>query len=74
MPVPKRKTSKSRRDMRSANKHLIPQSFDVCHQEGCGYPALPHRVCEGCGFYKGVSVLSRKKNAQAKSQETAPVS
>ena len=63
MPVPKRKQSKSRRDMRSANKFIRPQAFDVCHQENCNEPLLPHQVCTGCGFYKGVKVLAVKRSS-----------
>ena len=65
MPVPKRKLSRSRRDMRSANKHITPQPFALCQHEGCKAPLLPHRVCTGCGFYKGVKVLEVKKAAVA---------
>jgi large subunit ribosomal protein L32 len=60
MPVPKRKLSRSRRDMRSANKHLIPTPFGICKQENCGNPTLPHNVCDKCGYYKGKCVFSVK--------------
>lgn len=60
MPVPKRKTSKSRRDMRQSNKFIRPQTFDVCNEGGCKHPMLPHRVCEACGMYNGVQVLAKK--------------
>lgn len=57
MAVPKRKTSKSRRDKRRASNikmeapHLI--ECRSCHEN---IPA--HRVCPFCGKYKGVEVIS----------------
>ena len=62
MPVPKRKVSRKRRDQRSANKHIMPQSFSLCPQEGCNEAIMSHRACSSCGFYKGVSILNVKKN------------
>ena len=58
MPVPKRKTSKSRRDKRSANKGLKVRSVASC--QTCQEPVAPHRVCNQCGYYKGVKVLRTK--------------
>ncbi|MBU1008179.1 50S ribosomal protein L32 [Candidatus Dependentiae bacterium] len=58
MPVPKRKTSKSRRDKRSANKGLKVKSIAVC--QSCQAPVVPHKVCSECGKYKGVKVLRTK--------------
>lgn len=51
MPVPKRKVSKSRRNMRRAHHALSPLNFSKC--SNCSAPRLPHSVCESCGFYKG---------------------
>lgn len=59
MPVPKRKTSKSRRDMRQANKGITPQIVSAC--SNCTEPILPHRVCAHCGYYKGKKVLATTK-------------
>ncbi|MTI67575.1 MAG: 50S ribosomal protein L32 [Firmicutes bacterium] len=56
MAVPKRKTSKSRRDKRrSANSKLRKPSFVECPQ--CHEPKLPHRVCKECGYYKNKEVI-----------------
>ncbi|RMG65350.1 MAG: 50S ribosomal protein L32 [Bacteroidetes bacterium] len=55
MAVPKRKTSKSRRDKRRANKSLSVGSFAECPQ--CNELRLPHRVCPSCGYYNGRAVL-----------------
>ncbi|MCF7800110.1 50S ribosomal protein L32 [Candidatus Babeliales bacterium] len=58
MPVPKRKVSKSRRDIRSANKGVKVKSIAVC--QTCQAAVLPHKVCKECGHYKGVKVLRTK--------------
>jgi len=58
MPTPKRKTSKSRRDMRSANKGIKPKSVAACLT--CQAPIAPHQICKECGYYKGVKVLRTK--------------
>ncbi len=56
MPVPKRRKSKSRRDMRRATHKLsAPTSLNPCPR--CGSPKLPHRVCLHCGHYKGKEVV-----------------
>jgi large subunit ribosomal protein L32 len=66
MPVPKRKLSRSRRDMRSANKGLTPQSFGTCATDACGEPTLPHEVCMKCGFYRGKKVIATKMDRDVK--------
>ncbi|HHW97688.1 MAG: 50S ribosomal protein L32 [Myxococcota bacterium] len=51
MPTPKKKTSKSRRDMRRANHDkVVLQSLSSCSR--CGEPRMPHRACPACGFYR----------------------
>lgn len=66
MPVPKRKLSRSRRDMRNANKGLKPQIFGVCSTDECGEPKLPHEVCGKCGFYRGKKVMTTKMDRELK--------
>ncbi len=56
MPNPKRRHSKSRRDMRRAHDHLQAPNASVCPQ--CQEPTMPHRVCAKCGFYKGRQVMA----------------
>jgi len=58
MPVPKRKTSKSRKNKRSAGKKKIVLNFSVCPT--CSAPAQAHAICKECGHYKGVKVLRTK--------------
>jgi large subunit ribosomal protein L32 len=67
MPVPKRKTSKSRRDMRSAGKFLRPQAFSVC--SNCAVPVVPHVVCDTCGYYKGRKIFKTKLDRALKRGE-----
>jgi len=59
MAVPKRKTSKARRDKRRSSvwKLDIP-TLIKCTQ--CGDFKKPHIVCKACGFYKGVQVLKKE--------------
>lgn len=59
MAVPKRKTSKARRDKRRNNVwKLKDPSFSKCPQ--CGELKVPHRVCRNCGTYKGRQVIAVK--------------
>jgi len=55
MGVPKRKTSKARRDKRRAHMSLAPPSLAKCPQ--CLEMRLPHRVCPTCGYYRDRVVL-----------------
>jgi large subunit ribosomal protein L32 len=59
MAVPKKKSSKSRRNMRrfAAGNKLEVTTLKTC--PSCSEPTRPHRVC-GCGFYAGKSVIPAK--------------
>ncbi len=54
-PVPKKKTSKSRRDQRRSHHALSAPALVPCPQ--CGAPKPPHTVCPECGYYKGEKIL-----------------
>ena len=58
MAVPKKKISKSRRDMRRSH-HALPMNS---HQEcpNCGENKRPHHVCKSCGYYDGREVVASK--------------
>lgn len=59
MPVPKRRTTSSKRDMRRANHDkVVPPNLVPC--SNCSAPALPHRVCSACGHYRGKAVLKQE--------------
>jgi len=60
MPVPKRKTSKRRRDQRHANNHLHVATITHCPNSGA--PVMPHTVCLESGYYKGVKVMKTKQD------------
>jgi large subunit ribosomal protein L32 len=56
MAVPKRKTSKARRDKRkSANMKMTAPGLSTCPQ--CHEPKLPHRVCPNCNYYDGKEIV-----------------
>lgn len=55
MAVPKRRTSKSKRDKRRSHDALSAPAVSVCPQ--CKEPKLPHRVCAHCGSYRGRTVI-----------------
>ncbi|MCW5873737.1 MAG: 50S ribosomal protein L32 [Anaerolineales bacterium] len=54
-PLPKRKTSKGRRDRRRAHDALQARNTVTC--SNCGQMRLPHQVCANCGYYKGREVV-----------------
>lgn len=61
MAVPKKKTSKSRKNMRRAHDFLTVPNLSVCPE--CSAPKMPHRVCPSCGKYKGKEVAGVVKQA-----------
>ena len=57
MPVPKTKSSRSRRDKRRANWKLTVPGLVECPQ--CHAMKKPPHVCPVCGFYKGKQVITK---------------
>lgn len=55
MALPKRRHSHSRTRTRRAHDALTAVDVSRCGE--CGEPKLPHRLCPGCGSYKGRSVI-----------------
>ena len=55
MAVPKRRTSRAKRDKRRAHDALGLPARSLCPQ--CKEPKLPHRVCANCGTYRGREVV-----------------
>jgi large subunit ribosomal protein L32 len=56
MAVPKKKISKSRRDMRRSHHALKSQSRIEC--SNCGELKRLHHVCPACGHYDGREVVA----------------
>ena len=59
MAVPKRRTSRARRDLRRAHDALSLPARSRCPQ--CGEPKRPHRVCANCGTYRGREVVQTEE-------------
>ncbi len=55
MAVPKRKTSKQRRDTRRATHDIEAARLGRC--PSCSGPVRPHHVCSICGYYRGRPVI-----------------
>jgi len=66
MAVPKRKTSKARRDKRRANWKLTVPGIATCPQ--CGATRLAHRACRNCGYYKRRQVINVEKEKRSAQQ------
>ena len=63
MAVPKRKTSKQRRNTRRANWKLELPGKNECPQ--CHKPKLAHRACKYCGYYNGKQIIEVKEKKKA---------
>jgi len=55
MPVPKRKTSHSKRNKRRAHDSLTFAATAECPD--CGEQMVRHRACPHCGLYRGRQVV-----------------
>ncbi|HLR21382.1 MAG TPA: 50S ribosomal protein L32 [Tissierellaceae bacterium] len=57
MAVPKRRTSKAKKNSRRASAYKLNKAtVSECPQ--CHEPKLPHRVCRSCGYYKNREVVN----------------
>ena len=61
MVVPKKKTSKSKRDMRRAHDALVQVRSGEC--TNCGARKRSHHVCASCGHYRGRQVVDMATNS-----------
>ncbi len=55
MAVPKRKTSKAKRDQRRAHTKITAPGMVECPK--CRAFKMPHRICGECGSYNGREVI-----------------
>jgi large subunit ribosomal protein L32 len=61
MAVPKRKVSKSRRNMRRSHHRLRAVNLGEC--PNCGELKLAHHICQACGHYNGREVIAQVADA-----------
>jgi large subunit ribosomal protein L32 len=59
MAQPKRRLSRTRRDLRRS--HLAIGSVKASTCSHCKQPKMAHRVCPNCGYYAGVEVIQPKE-------------
>ncbi len=64
MALPKRKTSKARRDKRRAHWKLTSPTLTRCANSQCRKPCLPHAACPYCGYYNGREVYLTKQRKE----------
>lgn len=57
MQAPKRKTSKSKRNMRRSHHALVAGALHAC--PNCGESVKSHSVCTACGQYRGKQILKQ---------------
>ncbi len=58
MAVPKRRTSRWRRNQRRAQAFFAKlKSSNTVKCSNCGEFTLPHRACPYCGYYKDKQVI-----------------
>ena len=72
MAVPKKHTTKARRNRKRMHIFLKEPALTACSH--CKEMILPHRVCPNCGYYKGKEVLNvlaklEKKERKQKENE-----
>ncbi|MCP4604762.1 MAG: 50S ribosomal protein L32 [Proteobacteria bacterium] len=64
MAVPKKKTSRARRDRRRAHHDRIDApTVSSCTE--CGAPVSPHQVCPACGMYRGRQVIEMEEEVES---------
>ena len=61
MAVPKRKTSRSKRDMRRS--HLALKYINILEDKESGEPRLSHMIDKATGTYNGKQIFTVKKNS-----------
>ena len=64
MAVPKRKTSKSKRNMRRSHKSI--NQINIIEDKDSGEPRLSHRIDLSTGMYKGRQIINKKESEESK--------
>lgn len=57
MAVPRKKVSRSKRNMRRAHHSLTAVNLAEC--SNCGELKRPHHICQACGHYNGREVIAQ---------------
>ena len=60
MAVPKRKTTKSKRNMRRSHDSL--NVINIIEDKESGEPRLPHKIDLSTGMYNGKQILIKKES------------
>lgn len=64
MAVPKKRTSRARRDQRRSHLAIKPSAAsEAC--PSCGELKLRHNACPKCGVYKGLQMTKKAEPAAA---------
>tara|TARA_B100000029_G_scaffold151427_1_gene146539 strand:+ start:3825 stop:4025 length:201 start_codon:yes stop_codon:yes gene_type:complete len=64
MAVPKRKTSKSKRNMRRSHDKI--DLLNIIEDKESGEPRISHRIDLSTGMYKGKQIIKRKESKESK--------
>ena len=64
MAVPKRKTSKSKRNMRRSHDSILP--INIIEDKDSGEPRLSHRMDLSTGTYNGRKIIKKKESKESK--------
>ena len=62
MPVPKYRTSASKRNMRRSHHALKAPGLSIC--PNCQEVKPPHVACKACGYYNNIEILTLKNSKQ----------
>lgn len=63
MAVPKKKVTRSKRNMRRSHHRLSRVNLVEC--SSCGELKRPHHICDACGHYNGREVVARASEGAA---------
>jgi large subunit ribosomal protein L32 len=58
MAVPKKKTTKAKRDQRRAHWKVTMPEISIC--PNCQVEVRPYHVCTACGMYQGRQILKKQ--------------
>ena len=68
MAVPKRKTSKSKRNMRRSHDSIQP--INIIEDKESGEPRLSHRIDLSTGMYNGKQVIVKKTSEESNKENS----